>query len=155
MAVYTAQNFGARKLSRIKEGVKSSILISLAIYAVSVLCIWFFSTEMISWFITATNEELISLANEYLHVIMIFLIFLGLLMIFRNVLQGMGSVMAPLSSGIAELIARTVCAFVMGSYFGYSGVCYATPMAWIAAAVVLYTGYKMSLKKQLKILKQR
>jgi len=155
MAVYTAQNFGAKKLSRIKEGVKSSILISLAIYAVSVLCIWFFSTEMISWFITATNEELISLANEYLHVIMIFLIFLGLLMIFRNVLQGMGSVMAPLSSGIAELIARTVCAFVMGSYFGYSGVCYATPMAWIAAAVVLYTGYKMSLKKQLKILKQR
>jgi len=33
-------------------------------------------------------------------------------------------------------------------------VCFATPMAWIAAAVVLYTGYKISLKKQLKILRK-
>ena len=61
--------------------------------------------------------------------------------------------MAPLSSGIAELIARTVCAFSLGYLFGYKGVCYATPMAWLAAAIVLYVGYKMSLKKQLSILK--
>jgi len=155
IAVYTAQNFGAKKLSRIKEGVKSSIYISLVIYAVSVLCIWYYSTQMISWFITETNEELTAFANEYLHIVMIFFIFLGILMIFRNVLQGMGSVMAPLSSGVAELIARTACAFIMGAYFGYTGVCYAAPMAWIAASVVLYVGYKISLKKQLKILKQR
>ena len=86
---------------------------------------------------------------------MIFFIFLGLLMIFRNVLQGMGSVMAPLASGIAELIARTVCAFSLGYLFGYEGVCYATPMAWIAAAIVLYAGYKISLKKQLKTLRNK
>jgi len=155
MAVYTAQNFGAKKLSRIKEGVKKSIYIALIIYVFSMICIWAFSTEMVSWFITETNEELIFLANQYLYIIMGFFIFLGLLMIFRNVLQGMGSVMAPLSSGIAELIARTVCAFSLGYLFGYKGVCYATPMAWLAAAIVLYVGYKMSLKKQLSILKNK
>ena len=155
MAVYTAQNFGARKLSRIKEGVKNSIYIALIIHAISIICLCFFSTPLVSLFITEKNQELINFANQYLYIVMIFFIFLGLLMIFRNVLQGMGSVIAPLSSGIAELIARVIGAFVLGSYFGYTGVCFATPMAWIAAAVVLYIGYKISLKKQLKILKQR
>jgi len=154
MAVYTAQNFGAKKLSRIKEGVKKSIYIALIIHAVSIICLWLFSTPLVSLFITEKNQELINLANQYLYIVMIFFIFLGLLMIFRNVLQGMGSVIAPLSSGIAELIARVLGAFVLGSYFGYTGVCFATPMAWIAAAVVLYTGYKISLKKQLKILRK-
>lgn len=76
-------------------------------------------------------------------------------MIFRNVLQGMGRVMAPLASGIAELIARTLCAFVCGYYFGYTGICIATPVAWLSASAVLYIGYIISLKKQIKFIKKR
>ncbi len=155
MAVYTAQNFGAKKLSRIKDGVKASLVIALVLYIISVICIWLFSTEMVSWFITERNDEMIAMANEYLRIISVFFIFLGLLFIFRNVLQGMGSVMAPLSSGIAELIARTVCAFVFGYYFGYTGICYTSAVAWLAAALVLFIGYKISLKKQLKILRKK
>lgn len=150
MAVYTAQNYGAKKLSRIKNGVKSSIYISVIIYIFSVICLSLFSTEIISWFLTERNDEMILYANQYLHIIMLFFIFLGLLLIFRNVLQGMGNVMAPLSSGIAELIARTACAFIFGHYWGYLGICVATPAAWIAAAVVLFVGYKFSLKKHIK-----
>ena len=154
-AVFTAQNFGAKKLSRVNAGVKTSLIISFIIYIFSVLCIWLFSDDMISWFITEKNDEMISYANQYLHIMMFFFIFLGLLMIFRNVLQGMGRVMAPLASGIAELIARTLCAFVCGYYFGYTGICIATPVAWLSASAVLYIGYIISLKKQIKFIKKR
>ena len=59
----------------------------------------------------------------------------------------MGQVIAPLISGFAELIARCVFAFVFGSYFGFFGICTATPAAWITGAVVLFLCYKISLLK--------
>lgn len=155
MAVYSAQNFGAKKLSRIKEGAKSAVLISIVISIFAIVVLSLFSAQITALFMSEIDTEVIILSQQYLHVIMIFLIFLGLLLTFRNVLQGMGSVGAPLASGISELIVRTVCAFVFGHYFGYFGVCIATPAAWIAASFVLYFGYKLSLIKNLKRLRQR
>lgn len=96
------------------------------------------------------NEEVIKLGAMYLHIIMIFFIFLGLLLLYRNVLQGMGQVVVPLVSGTTELIMRAVFAFVLGFKFGFLGICFATPAAWFGATVVLFSGYKISLLKILK-----
>ena len=139
MAVFAAQNFGAKKLSRIKEGAKASILIAFITSIFSILVLTFFSGDLVALFMSEVDPEVVRLAEIYLHILMIFFFFLGVLLIFRNILQGMGSVMAPLASGIAELIARTACAFIFGHYFGYVGICTATPAAWAAAALVLLT----------------
>ena len=150
MAVFTAQNYGAKKMSRIRDGAKTSVLIAVAISIFSIIVISLFSRAMIVIFMSEIDEEVVRLAQIYLRIIMIFFVFLGLLIIYRNILQGMGQVTAPLISGVAELVARVVCAFVLGHYFGYIGLCTATPTAWVAAAVVLYVGYKISLIKHVK-----
>ena len=155
MAVYTAQNFGAKKLSRIKDGAKSAILIAVSISVFAIIVLTFFSQQIIALFMSEVNHEVVNLATIYLHIVMIFFIFLGFLLIFRNVLQGMGSVGAPLASGTSELIARTAFAFIFGHYFGYVGVCTATPAAWISATIVLLIGYRLSLVKNLKKIRQR
>lgn len=155
MAVFAAQNFGAKKLSRIKEGAKASILIAFITSIFSILVLTFFSGDLVALFMSEVDPEVVRLAEIYLHILMIFFFFLGVLLIFRNILQGMGSVMAPLASGIAELIARTVCAFIFGHYFGYVGICTATPAAWAAAALVLFIGYKISLIKHVKTIRKR
>lgn len=155
MAVFAAQNFGAKKLSRIKEGAKASILIAFITSIFSILVLTFFSGDLIALFMSEVDPEVVRLAEIYLHILMIFFFFLGVLLIFRNILQGMGSVMAPLASGIAELIARTACAFIFGHYFGYVGICTATPAAWAAAALVLFIGYKISLIKHVKTIRKR
>ena len=74
-------------------------------------------------------------------------------MIFRNILQGMGSAYIPLISGIAELFARGLGALILGHYFNYLGVCYASPCAWICATVILFIGYKISLYRNYKKLR--
>ena len=155
MAVFAAQNFGAKKLSRIKEGAKASILIAFITSIFSILVLSFFSGDLVALFMSEVDPEVVRLAEIYLHILMIFFFFLGVLLIFRNILQGMGSVMAPLASGIAELIARTACAFIFGHYFGYVGICTATPAAWAAAALVLFIGYKISLIKHVKTIRKR
>ena len=154
MATYTAQNFGAKKMKRIKEGARASVFLAFIASVLAIVILSFFAGKIVSLFMDVPNEEVISLAVLYLRIIMVFFLFLGILIIYRNILQGMGNVGAPLASGVAELIARTVCAFILGHYFGFLGICLATPAAWVAAAIVLYIGYKISLVKNLKQLRK-
>ena len=56
------------------------------------------------------------------------------------------------SDGTTELIMRTVFAFVFGIKYGFVGICFATPAAWIGATIVLFGGYKVNL---IRILKNR
>ena len=105
---------------------------------------------MVGWFMTEIDSEVMALATQYLHIIVLFFFFFGILMTFRNVLQGMGQVNVPLMSSFAELFARGGCALLFGYYFGFLGICYATPAAWVCGAIVLYLGYKISLKKHIE-----
>ena len=147
MSVFAAQNFGAKKMSRIREGAKSAMYIAVIISLISFVLIKLFGTNIVALFMTEIDNEVMEMATLYLNIIVIFFIFLGILFIFRNILQGMGQVIAPLISGFAELIARVVFAFVFGSYFGFLGVCTATPAAWISGALILFLCYKISLLK--------
>lgn len=153
MAVFAAQNFGAGKMKRIKEGARSAVVIVLIISLFSIFVLGSFSDKLVSLFMSEPDFEVIKLASQYLHIIMMFFICLGLLFIYRNILQGMGNVLLPLFSGLAELVARTSCAIILGHYFQYLGICFATPAAWLVAAIVLYFGYKISLIKNLKKLR--
>ncbi len=153
MATYTAQNYGAKKLSRIKEGAFIAMKTVVVISLVSILILSLFSQELISIFMQEKNMEVINLGAQYLHIIMVFFIFLGTLIVYRNILQGMGSAMIPLISGFSELIARGVGAVILGYYFNYIGVCFATPLAWLSGAIVLFIGYKISLIKHYKKIK--
>lgn len=150
MAVYTAQNFGANKMSRIKEGVKAAFGIAVLVSLFSIAIIYLFSDIMIGWFMTEINNDVLVLSRQYLHIIVLFFLFFGVLMIFRNVLQGMGQVNVPLISSFAELFARGGCALLFGYCFGFVGICYATPAAWVCGSVFLFLGYKISLRKRLK-----
>lgn len=155
MATYTAQNFGAGKLSRIKEGTKMSLALVLIISVLSFIAIRFYGQNMICWFMDVPNKEVIDYALQYLDIVILFFFFLGALIVYRNILQGMGSVMAPLISGIAELIARIVGAFILAYYFSYIGLCCATPLAWLFGAFILIVGYRISIVKHFKNLKKR
>ena len=119
----------------------------------SILILSLYSENLVELFMTERNEEVIRLGVEYLHIIMMFFIFLGVLMIYRNVLQGMGSAMIPLISGVSELIARGIGAIILGHYFNYTGICFASPCAWLSASAVLFIGYKISLKNNYKKIK--
>ena len=147
MSVYTAQNFGANKMSRIRDGVKSAMGIAAFISLISFILVRLFGSDIIALFMVDPDMEVMRLASLYLNIIVVFFIFFGTLLIFRNILQGMGSVVAPLLSGFAELIARASFAFIFGYYFGYIGICTATPAAWITGAIVLFISYKISLFK--------
>lgn len=141
MAVFSAQNFGAHRFDRIREGVKKCSLLALCFSLFAAVIMYFFGREMISIFISEANEQVLSQAQQYLHLSVPFYFFLSQIFIYRNAVQGMGIAMIPMFSGIVELILRTSAAVYLTEYFGYSGICYASPIAWLGSSLFLFASY--------------
>ena len=141
MAVFSAQNFGAHRFDRIREGVKKCSLLALCFSLFAAVIMYFFGREMISIFISEANEQVLSQAQQYPHLSVPFYFFLSQIFIYRNAVQGMGIAMIPMFSGIVELILRTSAAVYLTEYFGYSGICYASPIAWLGSSLFLFASY--------------
>lgn len=47
----------------------------------------------------------------------------------------------PMMAGVGELLARTIVSFTLPTLIGYSGICLAGPMAWLAASIPLIVDY--------------
>ena len=50
-------------------------------------------------------------------------------------------------AGVYELVARSIVAFTLPKYIGFTGICLSDPIAWIAAAVPLVIAYNIKIKK--------
>ncbi len=141
MAAYTAQNFGARRLERIEEGVKKCILMSgsfsIAAGVFNILC----GPYIMYLFVGDGQQQVIDYGQLYLVINGACYMILSLLFIYRYTLQGLGQTIVPTIAGIMELVMRAVAALVLVTYFGYTGACFASPLAWLGSCVPLTIAY--------------
>lgn len=141
MATYVAQNYGAGMIGRIRRGVFECSMISLASSIVLAVIMYIYGAHIIAIFISDNHHNVIEIAETYLHISVLFYFFLGQIFIFRNTLQGMGRAVIPMISSIVELILRAFAAIYLASKFGYIGICYASPIAWVGGSAVVSGGY--------------
>ncbi len=152
LATYSAQNYGAGQIKRIRRGVAQSSIISIIFSIGIALLVRFYGENFIDIFLKEDNAEIIQIGHDYLNISTMFYIFLGQIFIFRNTLQGMGRTIIPLIACIAELVVRSFAAIYLAQKIGYLGLCYASPIAWFGAAMVVSMGYIYTLRQ---IKKQR
>ena len=148
MATFSAQNWGAGLLSRIRKGVRYAFIISTSISILGFFAVRKFGIDMIAIFIntgeeSATNDIplILQVGSQYLVLSTMFYFFLGLIFVFRNTIQGMGKPLLPLVSSITELTVRAFAAIYLAKLFGYKGILYASPLSWAAAGIVVVCGY--------------
>ena len=141
MATYSAQNIGARELGRVRQGVKQATMLTLGVNVVSALIIVLFGTSFVQLFVETEGTDVLIYSQQYLNTVAIFFPILGILFLYRFTLQGLGSTVAPMFAGVMELIMRTGVAFTLPGLIGYTGICLASPFAWIGAAVWLLYSY--------------
>lgn len=135
MAVFSAQNYGARRYDRIKKGVRQCSIATFIFSCAAAAGMLGFGSELISIFTTEPDAMLLSQALLYLTLSVPCYFFLSQIFVYRNALQGMGISSVPLISGLLELGLRAVSAFVLAGMWGYTGICAASPICWIAACV--------------------
>ncbi len=109
VATFVAQNYGAKAYDRIRNGVNHITIVSLAITAVMALIFVFGSELAVNIFMSDANPVIRENVRYFMRVSASLFLFLALIYIHRNTLQGLGYATVPFLSGIVELIARITC----------------------------------------------
>ena len=146
MATFSAQNWGAGKLKRIRQGVRFAAAVSLGISILMSLLVRYVGRDMISIFLEEKNDLIIETGKEYLSISTLFYFALSMIFIFKNALQGMGRAFIPLIAGVVELTMRSFAAIYLAKVMGYRGIFYASPIAWTSAMVVVMMGYVVAIR---------
>lgn len=145
MANYAGQNFGAGRMDRLRQGVKATCLMSLAVCAVVCSIMIVFQNQLTSLFLdkgmTENVADIYDASTRYLHVSAALFPFLFLIFIYRNALQGIGKTFWPLMAGVGELVIRAVTSFILPKHFGYTGVIYVDCLSWVLACTMLAISY--------------
>lgn len=147
VSAFVAQNFGAGNINRIRYGVLKTSMINLILSLLMAVVMRYWGTDIVGIFIGSDKTSVIKIAHDYLLISTIFYFFLAQIFIFRNALQGMGRPLIPLISSFTELMIRAFAAVYLAVKFNYFGIFYAGPIAWVTAAVVVFIGYSINIKK--------
>ena len=154
VATFTGQNLGARKYTRIKQGVFSGVKMSLSIALVISIVMLVFGKLIVGLFVSGEVEEVeavVEVAYNFLKVMSIFLVVLYLLYVYRSALQGIGDTFTPMISGIVELFMRVSAVLIFPAVMGRSGVYYVEIVAWIGATVILMSTYYFRIRRLLRL----
>lgn len=144
VGTFAGQNLGARKLDRVRLGLRRSAQIAVGLALAVALLVVMFGRSVLSLFINddpALVEQVLTVGCRYLYVASAGLFMLYLLFVYRSTLQGLGDTVTPMVSGIIELVMRIGSALLLPLLIGEWGVYIAEISAWIGAAVFLIWGY--------------
>ncbi len=144
MVTYVGQNLGAGKIRRIKQGVRSAVMIGTITAVIIAVVMLLGGKHILGLFISGTPEEYektMGIAYYYLAIMSICLPILYLLHVLRSAIQGMGNTVLPMLSGVAEFIMRTLSALLLPLLVGQVGIFYAEILAWAGADVILVSSY--------------
>ena len=147
MATYCAQNTGAKKIDRVRQGFRSATIMG-SIYAVVTGAVLILGGKYLTILFVKDNlTQVMGMVDIYLRCVSIMFIPLLVVNVYRNGIQGMGFGLLPMMAGIAELIGRGVMAIISGKIGSYTVACMASPAAWILAGGLLLVMYFYIMKK--------
>ena len=144
MTTYAGQNLGAGNTKRIRQGVRSALIISLFTSVTISVFMLIFGKTILSWFISGDPSQIeatLAVAYRYLAIMSICLPILYVLYTVRSTLQGIGDTLMPMVSGFAEFLMRVGAALLLPLVMGQDGIFYAEILAWAGAVVVLVSAY--------------
>lgn len=153
VSTYVGQNYGARKIVRVRSGLKAASFIGIVTAWLMSVIMLFGGKGILGLFIGGEIENVgkaIEIGYEYLKILAVFFPLLYLLYIWRACLQGLGDTISPMASSFMQLVMRVSCALFLTEYIGQRGVFWGEIFAWLAAGIFLIVCYIRTIKKKVK-----
>ena len=137
VATFSSQNLGAGRRSRIGQSVRAALKIYF-VWWLFVLAFTFLLGEPVLRLITGSSDaRIISNAMLYLKISVPIIPPMAVLVILRNMLQGIRHTVEPLLASALELIGKVVFAVWLVPVWGYRAVCFCEPTTWIICFVFI------------------
>lgn len=139
---FTAQNLGASKYSRIKEGFKEGLKL-VWILCLPLAILYFFGGKYLLYvFLNNPSSDAMNVGIEILRILSPFYFVCALKLVADGVLRGAGLMGRFMAATFTDLVLRVVLAYVLSVPFGTTGIWIAWPIGWSIATVMSFIFYK-------------
>lgn len=135
-SVFVAQNYGANKVQRINEGIKSAV-ISIIIFCILVSsAVFVFANDFMKIFVS--NNQVISVGMGYLRIEGAFYIGIGILFMLYGFYRAVDKPIMSVVLTVISLGTRVILAYVLSAidFIGVTGIWAAIPIGWFLADLV-------------------
>ena len=151
MSSYTAQNTGAGKKDRIRQGFKDGLVMSFVTALPFFVAYFIFPKTMMNIFVSSNEASIIKVGTDFLRIASPFYFVAAIKLAADGLLRGAGLMRAFMTSTFTDLVLRVVLAYV----FSYSmnseiGIWLSWPVGWTVAAMISVGFYIWYSKNNLK-----
>lgn len=133
---FSAQNIGAAKYERVKEGYKAGIKMAMLVALPFFVAYFIFGKQMLSMFMNSDSTVAIKTGMEFLRIVSPFYFVISVKLIADGVLRGGGAMKVFMMVTFLDLILRVILAFSLTQPFGSVGIWISWPIGWSLAAVL-------------------
>ena len=137
VATFSSQNLGAGRRSRIWQSVKAALAIYVVWWVFVMAFTFLLGGAAIRGITGSTDEVIISNALLYLKISAPIIPPMAVLVILRNMLQGIRHTVEPLLASGLELVGKVIFAVWLVPIRGYRAVCFCEPTTWIVCFVFI------------------
>ena len=137
MAAYAGQNYGAKNMKRIRQGVNSALKLYI-FYSAAAALISILSVPKILWIFFDSEVDIslyIPWAMPYIIECALCYFFLAMIFIYRHTIQSVGYAQLAMILGFVELGARILTSFISIQIHNYYVAVASDPFAWVLAGI--------------------
>lgn len=136
MSSYTAQNIGAGRNDRVKQGYKSCMFMVFIFSVIITLLIYLFGPQLLGLFLKQGAEgSAMSYGLKYMKTVSVFYLLMGALFVGNGLLRGAGDMGAFMLSSVVNLFSRVAIAYLLAHYIGASAIWWSIPTGWAVGFV--------------------
>lgn len=141
---YTAQNLGAGKLERIKEGFRAGRKLVWFLCVPLVLLYVLIGGKLMLLFVENPSGEAMSVGVEFLRIVSPFYFVVSVKLVVDGILRGTGRMKQFMIATFSDLILRVALAFILsGTVLGSTGIWLAWPIGWTVGTILSLCFYRM------------
>ena len=140
---YSAQNLGAGKLPRIREGFRAGLKMVWLICVPLVVLYCTGGRALMKFFMEDATEAALGSGMTFLRILSPFYFVVAAKLVADGILRGTGKMRQFMTATFTDLVLRVVLAFVLsGTVLGSTGIWCAWPIGWTVATVISILFYR-------------
>lgn len=143
---FSAQNLGAGKHERIREGRRAGIKLVVVLCIIVTLVYMTAGGFLVSQFMKSDSDKALKVGVNFLNTVSPFYIVVAIKLATDGVLRGVGAMKQFMLGTFADLILRVGFAFVFSARWGSQGIWAAWPVGWIIGTLLSIVMYNKIIR---------
>lgn len=147
-STFVAQNYGAGRKERIREGIKNAVLLVLIFCLLISAGVFIFAKPLLLLFVKPQETEILAVGISYLRIEGSFYFLIGFLFLFYGFYRAIKKPGMSVILTAASLGSRVILAYILSAvpWIGVTGIWAAVPIGWLLADGIGYLYYRRRVR---------